>query len=358
MVSRDNPMTDEQCMDALLNHRKPDHVLHWGYVPWGFGTLYVGGSIADAYNNPEVCYAGQRKVAQDFKWVFAPIMLYTNGAWEFGGEIEWPTSEFSQSPSAVRRAVDTPEEAMNLRMPDVKNAGAVPIWMEFCKLSASEKLDNEPFNVTFPFDGPFTMAAEICGPEKLARWLIKKPEAAHYLLRLATDFLIEFAQYWVDTFGTENLLAFNAEPTTSNQIISPRMFKEFALPYLKELHEKMLTMGYKTIFCHICGEQNLNLPYWAEVPMGNPGIISIGYEIELETAAEYFPNDIIYGNLDPSILMVETPEGVYEATKRVVEKGKKLPTGFIFGPGCEMPPRTSPDNIRAMCQAVNDFGWY
>jgi len=76
------------------------------------------------------------------------------------------------------------------------------------------------------------------------------------------------------------------------------------------MQEKVLDIGYKHIFCHICGDQTRNLPYWAQIPMGDPGIISIGHEVELETAARYFPRDIIQGNLNAIILQTKKPEEV------------------------------------------------
>ena len=76
------------------------------------------------------------------------------------------------------------------------------------------------------------------------------------------------------------------------------------------------------------------------------------------TAAEYFPNDIIFGNLNPAIIQSGTPEEVYQASKEVVERGKALANGFIFAPGCELPPRAPVENLRAMTRAVEDFGWY
>jgi len=56
-------------------------------------------------------------------------------------------------------------------------------------------------------------------------------------------------------------------------------------------------MGFKHILCHICGEQNENYPYWAQVPMGDPGLVSVSHEVDLDKAIEYFPNDIIVGNI-------------------------------------------------------------
>jgi len=53
-----------------------------------------------------------------------------------------------------------------------------------------------------------------------------------------------------------------------------------------------------------------------------------------------------------------SPEQVYEATRQVIEEGKKLPNGFIFSTGCDLPPRAPLDNVRMMNRAVDDFGWY
>jgi len=351
-------MTDRERVEAIIRREKPDRVPIWP-MAIGFSVLYTHTPIADAYNKPDVSLAAQRKTCQDFDWIFIPLLGYAAmGGWEFGGEIKWPSGEFAQAPSIIRPAVETPEDALKLKMPDVKHSGIVPIQMEFYKLSSQESLDNKPWNVAACLEGAFTTAGNICGPEKLAKWMLKKPDAVRHMLRLSTDYMVELAQYYKDTFGTGGVLPMDWEPTSANEIISAKQFEEFAMPYIKEVHEKVLAMGFKTMFMHICGEHNSNLPFWAKIPMGDPGIVSIGHEIELATIARYFPNDVIMGNLEPAIIQAGTPQEVYQATKVVVEKGKQCSGGYIFTPGCELPPMASLDNIRAMNNAVNDAGWY
>jgi len=357
MAERKGPMTDKERVEALLRREKPDRVPIYAWN-LGFSLVYAQHVVAEFYNNPEVSLAAQRKVCQDLGWVSFPHIGYGGfGGWEFGGEIEWPSGQFSQAPTITRRPVETPEDVMNLKMPEVGSSGMTPLQVELCKLASQERPDNEPYIVFFEGD-TFLTASNICGIEKLAKWMIKKTEVAHRLLRLATDYLVARAQYFKDIFGTEWVLPFSAEPTSANQVIFPKQFEQFALPYLKETHEKILAMGFKTYFTHVCGEQNNNLPYWAQIPMGDPGLVSFGHEVELETAASYFPKDIIIGNLEPAIIQTGTPEQVYQATRRVVEQGKKLPTGFILAPGCELPPMVSLENVKAMNRAVEDYGWY
>ncbi len=352
-------MTDAQRVRALLDHQKPDRVPIYPFAHGGFPVVYNKLSIQEAFNNPKVTFSAQRKTAQDFGWISTPMIGYASfGGWEFGGDIKWPSAEFAQAPSVTRNPVATPEEAMNLELPDVKKAGIVPLLVETSTMAAQESPDHEPFKIVFQLEGTFNTACNIAGADQFTRWLIKAPDAAHHLLRLATDFLVELAQYYKDTFGTEGLLPWGGEPTTSNQLISPKMFERFAFPYIKETHEKLIAMGYKHIFKHLCGEQNKNLPFWAEIPMGDPGFVSIGHEVDLERAGEVFPNDIIVGNLDTSIIQIGTPEQVYKATKITLEKGKKLDGGFILAPGCDLPPMAPVENVKAITRAANDFGWY
>ena len=161
-----------------------------------------------------------------------------------------------------------------------------------------------------------------------------------------------------ETLGTDGVLSVVGLPLASNQLISPRRFEEFVLPDLKEGQARLRALGYKTTHVHICGEQNKNLPFYAEVDFGDPGIIGVGPEIELETAARYFPaTSSAVTSIRPSSRQ-GLPTRSMRQPRHIVEEGKKIEGGFIFGPGCELPPRAPVENVRAMTKAVEDFGWY
>ncbi len=351
-------MTNRERVEALLNHEIPDRI---PIYPFGgsFSMLYGGRTLAELFNHPELSLDSQLKAANDFDWVFVPDITYAAfGGWEFGGEIKWPEKEFDQAPAVTRYPASTVEEVMNLEIPDISKAGIIPLQKQFFDLSLQKSAENKPWDVVVQLEGTFTLASNIVGADLFMRWVIKNPEIVHRLMRLASDFEIEMAKYWRDQYGTEGVLLWGGEPVGSNQVISPKVFETFILPYRKEVHEKVLDMGYKTIFMHICGEHNGNLPFWAQIPMGDPGILSFGHEVDLNKAAEYFPKDIIAGNLNPTIIQESTPEEVYEASRDVIEKYKNLPGGFMFAPGCELPPMAPVDNVRAMTRAVDDFGYY
>jgi uroporphyrinogen decarboxylase len=64
------------------------------------------------------------------------------------------------------------------------------------------------------------------------------------------------------------------------------------------------------------------------------------------------------GNIEPAIIQSGTPQQVYELSRICIEKGKKIPGGFILAAGCELPPKAPPYNVWMMTKAINDFGWY
>ena len=345
---RQDRMTKDERMIALLKRQPLDRVPVWGLAV-GFAGLNVGYTIADMYSDAQkafdaVAWTADQYGFQDIPWVHSvPGKV---------GSFEMPSGEFSQAPMTTSYLVNTEEEASKLELPDLRRGGG-GADIECGKLVEKSGGPLVGFNAL-----TLTYAGVLCGVERLCKWMIKKPELAHRLLRLATDTSVERASYWADTFAPERLLPLVSEPTASNQIISPRQFEEFVLPYVKDLHEKMLAMGVKHILCHICGEQNLNLPQWAQVPMGDPGIVSFGHEVDLEDASKYFPKDIIMGNVEPAVIQTGTPEQVYELTRICIEKGRKHPGGFMLAPGCEMPPVAPSYNVWTMMKAVSDFGWY
>jgi uroporphyrinogen decarboxylase len=353
-------VTEAERVEALLQHKRPDRVAVWPFgSASGFAATCAGISMAEIYNSPLKALDVQRKASRDFGWAIVPMLGYASfGGWEFGGDIKWPDSEFSQAPLLTRHAVQNEEDAWKLKRPDVTTAGIIPLQLEFYRLALLEKPDNEPFSFIAFIGGPFTAVTNICGMNTLARWLVKKPAVVHHLLRLATDFEIELTKYLAALFGTERALPFCGEASTDNRLISPKIFAELALPYNLELHQHILAQGFKHVLCHICGEQNANLSHWSKVPMGDPGIVSIGHEIPLIKAAEYFPHDIIMGNLEPVIIQEKTVDEVYQRAKKVLDEGLKLTSGFIFSPGCGIPPHSPAANVMAMTRAVNDSGWY
>ena len=354
---RKDRMNKYERWQAMMNRQRPDRVPVFSFG-LGFSTLYAGLSLVDAYTNPARVIEGNAKTTGDFGWQDLPIIGYAGmGPWELGGEVKMPSGDWAQAPTTIRTPVNSPEDVDNLKVPtDVSQAGMVPLMLEGARLQVEKGF---PIIMGMVI-GPWQLAANSSGMEMWMKWVLKKPEVAHRFIEKLVPFDTRVIQEFLDIVGKDRLLMWiGGTATTSNQLISPAIFRDFFLPYQKQLNGHAKKAGLKHIFNHICGEQNANLEYWAQLDFGDPGFLSFGHEVELETASEYFPNDVILGNLEPAIIQTGTQEDVYQATRKVLEKGMKLgPHRFMLTPGCELPPRSPIDNIWAMMQAVSDFGWY
>ena len=353
-MARCDTMTSVERMEALRRGRPLDRVPLLSFI-LGFCAKNVGYPVASIYSDPEKSFQAQVWTKEQYGYDSDPFFGYASyGGYEFGGKIKLPESEYEQAPSHMRFAVQNEKDAETLRLPDVKTAGMLPLAMRFSRLQAEHGI--LPSVVV---GGPFTVAGNLCGVDTLCRWVIKRPELVHRLLRLATDHVLDVARHWIDVFGKGRVNMQIWEPLASNQIISPRQFEKLVLPFQIELHQKALEMGIGHILCHICGEQNQNLAGWAQVPMGDCGMISIGKEIDIQTAIKYFGDTcIIAGNIEPAILQTGTSQEIHELCRQAIEKGKHAPRGYALMQGCEVPVNTPPYNLYTMKKAIDDFGWY
>ena len=358
MELRQGRMTSEERMNALFNYQKPDRVpLSCG----GISIVNCGYTPAEAYTDPQKALQAGLWTSEQYRWDNYSFSVdhTVMGNWDFGAKMTMPESEYAMGVAVDTRGAKTEEDVWNLKLPDPKTAGAIPTRMEYARL-----VEKAGLLIGFSSRSPFAMAADICGLEKFARWLLRKPELCERLMEMAIDHTFNVLKYFIDTFGVEKIRVSMSSPNESNQLFSPRLIKKYALPYHKEYHKRLRALGVDgEWYFHICGEQNLNLPCLSEFAASadgwsHPIILSFGHEVDLDDAAEYFPDDIIFGNVEPAIIVAGTPQQVYEHSRICIEKGKKFPGGFFLGPGCGISPRAPGYNVWMMTKAVNDFGWY
>jgi uroporphyrinogen decarboxylase len=345
-------MTSAERMDALFAYRKPDRI-PVGAMSTGFNTKNAGHTVADAYQDPDKSFADMQWTTEQYGW--DPIPQYAGhtvlGAWDFGGEVRMPQGEFEGALVVTRYPVTSEDAVADLQVPDPKTAGRISQAMRFSELQAQQGLP-----VYFFSRSPFTMAANIAGIDRFLRWTMKKPALCETLLTLSLTHIVNVLTLWVETFGADRIFAWMSSPSESNQLVSPRTVKQFAIPYHEKYHEKLRELGVSRFGLHICGEQNLNLPLLAEAShWPHPSVLSFGHEVDIETAAVHFPKDIIYGNIEPAVIQTGTPQQVYELCRIAIEKGKKARGGFILGPGCGLPVGAPPVNVYAMTKAAHDF---
>ncbi len=352
MTTRDQ-MTSQERWDALVRGDALDRVPCLQFI-LGHTAVVSGQPIAKVYDDARMSLACQRNAMEMYGYDGLVLHGWANaGGAEFGGEIEYPYRKYTGAPMMKKNPVQNEDDAWALRVPeDITNVGTIPIALEFSRLQYEAGM-----NVTIQIGSPLTWAGSVCGEERLMRWMMKKPDLVHHVLRVITDFILAKAGYWVKEFGPERIMAFDLCIET-NVLYSPKQFETFAFPYLKEIHAKVTEMDVAIVASHICGEQNKNLPYWSQLQFGKRGFVSVGREVSLTSAREAFPKNVVMGNVDPITMQEGSPEQVMELCKACVLEGKDHAAGYALMTGCEVPPQAPPVNVFQMVKACREFGQY
>ncbi len=348
-------MSGSERMEALFHYEQPDRV-PINMITVGFPCRNAGIKVSVGYSDPEKYYQAYVWTADQYGWDTIPGTCphVVFGATDFGGEARLPEGEYEGGMVITRNPVETPEDVDALAPPAPAAIDRLKSALAYGRL---QQENGHP--VSFVTRSPFTVATNICGLAQFSKWMIRKPELCDRLIQLAQDHIVNVLRMWVDAFGADRIIFLMSSPCESNQVISPKQFERFALPHHVALHEKIQEMGVERFWFHVCGEQNKNLPMLAEAaPWTHPAILSFGHEVALSTAGERFPQDILFGNMEPAVIQSGTPQTVYDLACDVVDQGKKAPAGFVLAAGCELPIAAPPVNLYAITKAVADHGWY
>ena len=90
--------------------------------------------------------------------------------------------------------------------------------------------------------------------------------------------------------------------------------------------------------------------------MGDPGIVSFGHEVAIETAVKLFGDDcIIAGNIEPAVIHLGQPDEIYHLSMAALAQGSQAPRGYILMPGCGIPPNVPTENLLMLKKANSDF---
>lgn len=190
--------------------------------------------------------------------------------------------------------------------------------------------------------GPFTLAAQFYGVEKMMQGMYKDKAAVHQALAFGSEVSFRYYEGFIKA-GARILSV--AEPTASGDLISRRHFEEFALPYLARFLKRTKEAGAINLV-HICGNITNRLDL---VSGSGADVLSVDYKVDLSTVRETVGDRLAFaGNVNPvNILVDATPARVAAASRECLEKAGP-DSHFILLPGCDLSPGVSLENIQAM----------
>lgn len=221
------------------------------------------------------------------------------------------------------------------------------IWK--CTEIVSREIGDEYLVATTAW-GPFTLGAQFYGVEQLMRAVFKNKELAHAVVRFALEVNYEFYKPMIQQ-GYLQCISL-ADPSASGDLLSRKQFAEFAVPYLRELSDRIHALGAK-VFLHICGDTSDRLDLFLET---GADLVAIDHKVDMAKVREILGGKIcIAGNVNPvTILNNGTPEMVKAAAEECFAKAA-AGGGYVLLPGCDIPPTVPLDNIKAFREAAHNY---
>ena len=187
-------------------------------------------------------------------------------------------------------------------------------------------------------EGPIAEASDLRGINEIMLDLVDDPAFVRDLFAFVVEMELNFARAQIEA-GADIIGIGDAAAS----LIGPELYRSLVFPYEQQMVDGLHEMGCP-VRLHICG----NATHILE-DMGRLGVemVDIDSPTDIGAARERMGPDVaILGNIDPvGFLLDGTPDQIFEG---LAECHRLVGDRFIVGPGCEVPPMSPPENIRAV----------
>ncbi|MEL7566775.1 MAG: uroporphyrinogen decarboxylase family protein [Dehalobacterium sp.] len=241
------------------------------------------------------------------------------------------------------------EDIEKVKIIDPKKDGRFPLYLE--ALEILQDRIGSLVKVGTGIGGPFTTAALLRGITDFLKDMKKNPAAVHRLLEATTENILRY----MEVCWEKGFVSSIGEPFASNNVISPRYFREFVFPYLQRIgswFQEMMGKGYSL---HICGRtQNV----WQDIADAGAASFSLDNVEDLAEAKRIIGCRMaLKGNVPPVEVMLHGKRlDIIGAVKDCIMKAYDNPKGFSLGTGCRVPLDTKVENIMALMEGARIYG--
>ena len=268
------------------------------------------------------------------------VMDLTVEAQVFGSAVDFYEDE---APAVTNRLVSNFEEVQKLSIPTL-SAGRIPQYLLANQLVIAA-ITNKP--VLGGCIGPYSLAGRLFDMTEIMMAIYTEPETIHLLLEKCTQFLTEYCRA-LKVIGVNGVVI--AEPAAG--LLSDDDCRQYSSHYVKQIVDTLQDDNFSLIL-HNCGNTGQCTP--AMLFTGAHGY-SFGNAMNMLNALETCPEDVlVMGNLDPvGVFKMSTPQQVKQATKNLLEQTAGY-RNFVLSSGCDVPPHTSLENVKAFYEALEEF---
>lgn len=258
---------------------------------------------------------------------------------DLGGEMAYPEEK---TPYLRHPLVKSAADLARLKRPDLSKPNS-RMLDRVRGLRAMVKAAGEDCLVLGWVEMPFAEACSLCGVSQFMLMFMEQPELAHQILQVLTEIEIEFALVQLET-GAPMIGAGDAAAS----LISPRAYREFALPYEQQVCQAVHAAG-GLVKLHICGKTGHLLP---DMVQSGADLFNVDHLVDLAAAREVYAaaGKCFKGNLNPvSEILQATPQACEQSARRCLQIASG--TRYMLSAGCEIPAAVPDEVFKAFCEA-------
>ena len=302
-----------------------------------FAARRAGVRYLDYCTDHRVLAAAQLRTAEEFGFDYVNVMSDPAlEAADCGARVQY----FEEQPVAIveedARLADKVQLA-GLQPPDPLGGGRMHNRIRAVAL-LRERVGRDLL-VEGWIEGPIAEAADLRGINTVMTDFYDDPGFVHDLFAFVVEMELRFAREQVaagaDLIGMGDAAA---------SLVGPEIYREFVWP-----HEQRLVAGVRAlgvpVRLHICGNTRAHLERLGRLGCA---IVDLDSMVPVaEARARLGPGQVVLGNLNPvARLRNSTPAAI---TAAVAECHRAAGPRFVVGAGCEVPPDTPAENLRALC---------
>lgn len=257
-----------------------------------------------------------------------------------GCSLDW--KRWDMQPPIKVPAIQTPEMIDKLEVPDTTKVARMPTVIGAAELLSS-KVKTESLPLLVAIVGPFMIAGQVRGVDQYLIETIEEPDLVHKLLKICTQTCKEYTNE-VEKAGADVISIIDA--TSSPDLISPKNYDTFSLPYTKD----MISNSKVPNILHICGKTR---PILDRMVSTGARAVSIDSSVDMSDLKKVATGKCATaGNVSVvGSLFLGTPDEVAEETRIAIGKGVDIPCT-----SCGIAPTTTNENLRAMVSTIKRFG--
>jgi len=345
-------MTPKERFECALRHEEPDRVPVF-FMAMAATAREAGLEIAEYSKDPEKLARGQIAFYERYK----PDCLTPGTDISMTGSSYGTKTEFHEGmtlPTIAEYAVNEPEDWERLEAPDPRRAGRRGVYLGAVERISAKLGDEVPilgFIIT-----PLTLSSWVAPLRRVVIDMKKNPDLLHKGLRTLTDSVKMRVETSIDA-GISYFIMVTTRAT--RDVFTQEQYRKFGMVYDLEVLDYVIRKKIPVIV-HLCGADPLLDMVATEYPIDGINWWDRGektYNLS-EMKAKYGDRITLIGGVDQTReLILGTPEEVEQQAKDAIMQAAHG-GGFMLAPGCDLPPITPPENIKAMINAAKKYGKY